>query len=209
MKGTEKSSYRVGITGGIGSGKSTVCKIFETLGIPVYDADYWAKWLIQHDPNVKTGIKQLLGEQAYAHDETYDRAYVASIVFNDPIKLGELNKLVHPVLEEHAKAWHLEKSREGALYTLKEAALLIESGSYKHLDYLILVTAPEELRIARVVKRDSVSAEQVMARIKQQLPENEKKQFANTIINNDEKHSLVKQVWECHHEILGIMKSKD
>ncbi len=193
---------RAGITGGIGSGKTTVCRMFETLGIPVYDADSWAKWLIANDPLVKKSIIEIFGPGAYLPDGSYNRAFVAGIVFQNPEKLAALNAAVHPAVELHSRAWHAEKAREGVPYTLKEAALMVESGGYHFLDVLIVVTAPEPLRIRRVMARDSVSEETVRARMNNQMPEAEKVRLADFLIVNDEQQSLVRQVWHVHRELV-------
>lgn len=192
----------VGITGGIGVGKSTVCRIFEVLGIPVYDADYWAKSLITNDPVLKQQIIELFGGEAYLADGTYNRAYVASQVFSDKNKLTALNACVHPAVARHGAEWHQAQIERGCPYTLKEAALMIESGSYRQLDCLIVVTAPELLRIQRVMQRDGVDEKTVRARIASQMPEGEKIKFADFVIQNDEKHALVPQVWEIHQKIV-------
>ena len=193
---------RVGITGGIGSGKTTVCHIFESLGIPVYVADYWAKWLIMNDPEVKQAITGLFGPEAYLPDGAYNRALVSGIVFHDPEKLAALNAAVHPAVERHARAWHEAQAQQGVPYTLKEAALLVENRSYQLLDRLIVVTAPEDLRIRRVMQRDGISEAAVRARMKNQLPEAEKVQVADFVIVNDGAQSLVQQVWAVH-QVLG------
>lgn len=195
----EKQALRVGITGGIGSGKTTVCRIFESLGIPVYDADHWAKWLIEHDETVQAGIIALFGPHAY-NNGVYDRAYIAGIVFQDAAKLTALNALVHPAVEQHSRAWHAQHT--GYAYTLKEAALLIESGSNRYLDRLIVVTAPVDIRIQRVVQRDGLSEAQVIARMERQLPEPEKIAIADFVIVNDGQHALVPQVWQIHQALV-------
>lgn len=192
---------RVGITGGIGTGKTTVCQIFETLGIPVYYADVRAKWLTTHDPGLVDAIRQLLGSEAYLADGSYNRAYVAGIVFKDAAKLSQLNALVHPAVEHDSRQWHLSQQETGAPYTLHEAALLIESGHYLSLDTLILVTAPEELRIRRVVLRDKVSADQVRARMQHQIPDSEKVVYAGYKIDNDGDQLLIPQVMNIHRQL--------
>ena len=197
----DQKCLRVGITGGIGSGKSTVARMFAALGVPVYDADYWARWLIQNDPSLRAGIVALLGPQAYDASGAYDRAYVAGIVFHDKEKLAGLNALVHPAVERHGRKWHEEQCHTGVPYTLKEAALMIESGSYRHLDALIVVTAPEPLRIQRVMQRDGVPAEAVQARIRNQMPEAEKAALADFVIVNDGAHLLAPQVWRGHRAL--------
>jgi dephospho-CoA kinase len=193
---------RIGITGGIGSGKTTVCHLFETLGVPVYDADYWAKWLIVNDQELKTAIIALLGTESYLADGSYNRPFVAQQVFSNPAKRLALNQIVHPAVETHSAAWNAQQIADGALYTLKEAALLIESGNHKKMDLTILVTAPEEMRIERVMRRDGLTEAQVMARIEAQMPEAEKMPMVDFIVFNDGHHSLIRQVWKIHQHIL-------
>ncbi|HLW50480.1 MAG TPA: dephospho-CoA kinase, partial [Sphingobacteriaceae bacterium] len=138
---------KVGITGGIGSGKTTICQTFKVLGVPVFDADQETKILMQTNPELIEGIKRLFGEQAYNEQGVLDRSYLANLVFKDESMLQKLNSLVHPVAIQAAVDW---AESQDATYTLKEAALLFESGSYKHNDVNILVTAPEEVQIHRV-----------------------------------------------------------
>ncbi len=195
---------RLGITGGIGSGKTTVCKIFETLHIPIYYADDRAKWLMVNSPALQTGIIQLFGEQAYFADGALNRAHIGSIAFKDPAKLQKLNALVHPAVFVDGENWQQEQLALGAPYTLKEAALIYETGSYKMLDKVIVVTAPQDLRIARVMKRDDLSEQEVKERIARQMPEAEKVAKADFVINNDGQHSLIKQVLAIHQEILEL-----
>lgn len=194
---------RVGITGGIGSGKTTVCRIFKALGVPVYDADAEARRLIEDDPALRRGITELLGEAAYLPDGRYNRAFVAGVVFHQPDKLAALNALVHPAVEAHSRAWHESLMAEGHAYTLKEAALLVESGAYRHLDKLIVVTAPEDLRVRRVMARDGLDEPAVRARMRNQMPESEKVAKADFVVVNDELHLLVPQVWEIHRLLAG------
>ncbi len=194
-------ALRVGITGGIGSGKTTVCRIFEALGVPVYDADYWAKWLIANDPEVRMALVALFGPEAYLPDGAYNRAFVAGIVFNNAEKLAALNAAVHPAVEQHSRAWHDRQALVGHPYTLREAALLVESGGYLLLDALIVVTAPEEIRVQRVMARDGIEAAAVRARIRNQMPEAEKIALANYLIVNDGQHLLIPQVWAVHRKL--------
>lgn len=198
------SPFRVGITGGIGSGKSTVCRIFhEALGIPIFYADIWAKKLINYDPDLRKGIIDLFGAEAYTPDGAYNRPFVAKIAFSDPAKLAALNALVHPAVEAESLDWHQHQAELGCPYTLKEAALLVESGGYKHLDLMIVVTAPEALRIQRVMDRDRLTEEEVRARMRGQLPEEDKLKLADFILINDGLQMLLPQVWEIHQAILG------
>jgi dephospho-CoA kinase len=193
---------KVGITGGIGSGKSTVCRIFAVLGIPIYDADNRAKWLQTHDPLLKNQIIQHFGNNAYLADGSLNRSYLAGQVFNQPEKLTLLNSLVHPRVAEDSTHWLAQQQAAGKPYAIKEAALMIETGSYKQLDILVVVTAPEEVRIARVLQRDRQrSPEEVAAIISKQMPESKKITLADYIIFNDGKQLLIPQVIQLHHEL--------
>lgn len=192
---------KIGITGGIGSGKTTVCKIFASLGIPVYYADDRAKALIMEDTKLVREIKNLLGDEAYLDDGSYNRQYVASIVFNDAQKLKQLNQLVHPAVAKDTILWH--QAQSNVPYTLKEAALIIESGGYQALDYLITVWAPKEIRIQRVLNRDGATRNEVEARMDKQMPEFEKLKKAHFVVINDGDTSLVEQVVKLHRRFVG------
>lgn len=191
---------KVGITGGIGSGKTTVCKIFETLGIPVYYADDRAKQLMVDAPLLVASIKGIFGEAAYQADGALDRAFIAQAAFSDKEKLQRLNAAVHPAVLEDAVHWH--NAQNGVPYTLKEAALLIESGGNRLMDRLVVVTAPLALRLARVAARDGVPEAAVKARMDAQMPEEEKIKLADFIIQNDGQHPLVEQVLAIHRRLL-------
>jgi dephospho-CoA kinase len=189
---------KIGITGGIGSGKTTVCKIFETLGIPVYYADERAKSLMTNDLELIKNIKILFGATAYENG-ILNRSHIAQIAFSDPQKLGQLNALVHPAVLRDGEIW--QEAQGNVPYTLKEAALLFESGSYKQLDKIIVVTAPLEERIERVMQRDQVFREEVEVRIAKQMSEEEKIKRADFIIKNDNAHPLIPQVLAIHKEL--------
>jgi dephospho-CoA kinase len=195
----------VGITGGIGSGKSTVCKIFEVLGVPVYYADDRAKHLMHHNPSLVQALKNAFGEDIYI-DGQLDRPLLASRVFSDKEKLATLNSLVHPAVGQDAIDWQLANSH--APYTLREAALLFETGIYKALNKVIVVTAPLDVRIARVMVRDNVTEEQVKERIANQWSEEQKVELADFIITNDGKQQLIAQVLNIHHQLLEIAKGE-
>lgn len=199
----QQKCLRVGITGGIGSGKSLVCRMFGTFGVPVYYADIWAKYLLSTDEDLIKGIIGLFGTEAYDEEGAYNRPLVAKIAFENPDKLAALNALVHPAVERHSRIWHEDWAAAGEPYTLKEAALMIESGSHQFLDLLIVVAAPETLRLQRVMERDGLSEQQVRARMGGQLPEAEKLELADFVIMNDGEHALIPQVWRIHQEILG------
>jgi dephospho-CoA kinase len=190
---------KVGLTGGIGSGKTTVAKIFETLGIPVYYADQEAKRLMVEDASLVEAIKELFGEEAYDANGRLNRAFIAQRAFPEPELLKKLEALVHPAVLRDGERWHA--AQRDAPYTIKEAALLFESGSYRQLDKVITVFAPLELRIQRVMARDKSAREDVEARIARQMPEEEKLQLADFVVYNDGSLSLISQVWEIHNDI--------
>lgn len=190
---------RIGITGGIGSGKTTACQIFAALGIPVYYADDRAKWLMQNDPKLVAALKAAFGEKTYTSQGILDRAYLAELVFNNQEQLNILNSIVHPAVREDGIQW--DEQHQDTPYTLREAALLYESGIYQLLDQIITVTAPEALRIQRVMERDGLGAEQVKARIDKQWPEEKKVALADFVIHNDGQHSLIRQVYKIHQQL--------
>ena len=190
---------QIGITGGIGSGKTTVCNIFEYFSIPVYYADDRAKYLMTNDTDLVEAIKESFGEDAYFGDGSLNRAYLGNIVFSNPKKLKILNGLVHPAVHKDGAMWH--SLQRDVPYTLNEAALMVESGGYKRMDKLIVVTAPEDLRIERVMKRDKTTAEAVRARMNNQLSEEEKVLHADHVIYNDGSHSLIEQVFIIHRRL--------
>ncbi len=193
---------RVGITGGIGSGKTTVCHIFEVLGVPVYYADDRAKHLMQHNDSLVSALKEAFGEEIYK-EGILDRPLLASKVFNDKDRLAKLNSLVHPAVAHDALKW--QQANLHAPYTLKEAALLFEAGSYKALDKTIVVTAPLEIRVKRVMARDNATEEQVLARIANQWPEEEKVKLADFVITNDGMAALIPQVLHVHRQLLDLL----
>jgi len=189
---------KIGITSGIGAGKTTVSKIFELLGVPVYYADERAKQLMNEDESLKNSIIHHFGNEVYALG-TLNRKMLSDIVFNDANKLALLNSLVHPATIANAKKWMLQQKTH---YAIKEAALLFESGSNKQLDAVIGVSAPFELRLSRVMKRDNIPAEKVLERMNKQMPEDEKMKQCDYIIYNDELQLLIPQVIELHNDLL-------
>ncbi|MEM9885181.1 MAG: dephospho-CoA kinase [Bacteroidota bacterium] len=195
---------KIGITGGIGSGKTTVCKIFETLGIPVYYADDRAKQLMIEKPALIKQIKATFGEKSYDDQGQLNRTYLAQIVFSDPPKLKQLNQLVHPVVFEDTEQWH--QAQKNTAYTLKEAALLFESGSFRTLDAVIAVYAPQKERIKRVMQRDQVNEDQVLARMEKQMSDLQKIQLSDYVITNNQRVSLVQQVLTIHQNIIQQLK---
>jgi len=192
-----KTPLQVGITGGIGSGKSLVCKIFGVLGVPVYDADYRAKNLMTTDGILIDQIKKEFGSLSYDEQGGLNREHLSAVVFNQPAMLTKLNAFVHPRVEVDYSQWVTDHIKYK--YVLKEAALLFEAGSYRKLDQIILVTAPQEIRIGRVLTRDKHrTREDIEKIIKNQLPESEKEMKADFVIRNDESELIVPQVLKLH-----------
>jgi dephospho-CoA kinase len=191
---------KIGLTGGIGSGKTTVAAIFEVLNIPVYYADVASKRLMVENEELKSLIAKHFGEEAYINDDL-NRKSLSEQVFTDSKKLRLLNSLVHPVTIKDAADW---MEMQTAPYMLKEAALIFESGSNKYLDFVIGVDSPRELRIQRAVDRDKVSVKDVEDRMSRQMDEDEKMRLCDFVIVNDEKQMLIPQVVSLHEKFLKI-----
>lgn len=189
----------VALTGGIGSGKSVVARMFEDLGVPLYYADQRAKQLMTDSAELRQELKDLFGEQAFQGD-TLNRGYIASVVFGDPAKLQALNALVHPRVERDYKHWLAEQA---APYVVQEIPLLFENQKQSHYDVVITVTAPEEIRIKRVMRRDQVTREQVIQRMKSQLPEQQKTEGATFVIENLDLEQTRARVQEIHRQLLA------
>ncbi|WP_062060487.1 dephospho-CoA kinase [Aquimarina longa] len=187
----------VGLTGGIGSGKSTVAKMFKKLGIAVYISDDEAKLLMNKDELLKKRIIELLGEDSYVSDKL-NRSYIANIVFNDASKLLRLNAIVHPVVANHFNEW---KERQNGIYVIKEAAILFENEGYKHCDYTILVSAPTPVRIQRILKRDTTTKENIQSRMNNQWNDDKKIPLADFVIYNENIENTENQVYEIHKEL--------
>ncbi|WP_298738970.1 dephospho-CoA kinase [uncultured Chitinophaga sp.] len=194
---------KVGITGGIGSGKTTVCRIFELLGIPVYYADTMAKDIMNRDPDLKEQVKHHFGSDIYDSQDLLNRQRLGNIVFNDQDKLQLLNSLVHPATIRDAEAW---ASRQQAPYVLKEAALLFESEAFHYLDKIIGVSAPQPLRLQRAMHRDKASRNDILARMYKQMDETVKMRLCDYIIYNDEQQMVIPQVLRLHEELLVISR---
>lgn len=191
---------KIGLTGGIGSGKSTVAKVFEVLGIPVYYADERAKELMHTNELLQQQLIFHFGEATYTNGKL-NRKHLSSIVFADKEKLDLLNSLVHPVTIADADEWFRKKTSP---YVIKEAALLFESGATEGLDYVIGVTAPAAIRIKRVMDRDQVTAEEVKKRMANQIEESIKTRLCDFIINNNEQQMILPQVLQLHEELLHL-----
>jgi dephospho-CoA kinase len=189
---------RIGLTGGIGSGKSTVASVFATLGIPCYDSDRRAKELMLEKESLRSFLIQHFGPEVIQNHQLQS-SIISNVVFEHPEMLEKLNGAVHPEVGKDFDAWC---EKQTSPYVLKEAALLFESGSWKNLDAIVCVTAPETLRIERVMQRNGFSREQVKARIQNQMPEEEKVSRSQFVIENDGNHSLIEQVLAIHQTLL-------
>ncbi len=194
---------KIGITGGIGSGKTIITKIFELLGVCVYYADEASKRLYHTNEELMANLKKHFGDDVYTNEQL-NRSKLAAIVFNDPAKLELLNSLVHPLTIKDAEEW---MHKQNAPYILKEAALLFESNSAKGLDFVIGVSAPEELRIKRVMERDGIKKEEVLIRIERQMDEKTKMSLCDFVIKNDEKELVIPQVLALHKRFLKMSKN--
>ena len=195
---------KVGLTGGIGSGKSTVAKVFEVLGIPVYYADDAGKRLMNTNSLLREKIIAHFGAAAYTGD-VLDRKYLAGIVFNVPEKLALLNSIVHPVTIADAEQWMQQQTTP---YAVKEAAIIFESGAQEFLDYVIGVYAPTPLRIQRSMHRDTISREEVLARMNKQVDETIKMRLCDVVVTNDEQQLLIPQVMAVHQKLLLLAHKK-
>ena len=189
-------TLKVGITGGIGSGKTTVCKVIEALGYPVYYADVEARKIIETDSDVTLAISNLFGNDIYSSGKL-DRQRLASLVFNNKELLAKLNGIVHPAVARHFQVW---ANRSNATIIFKEAAILFESGLNKLLDKTILVVAPEQVRLQRVIDRDNISVDNVKSRMANQATQDELVKLADYLINNDGKELVLPQ-------LLGIIEN--
>jgi dephospho-CoA kinase len=190
----------VGITGGIGSGKTTVCKIFELLGIPVFYADMEAKKLYENKIIISKIVK-LFGEKILDSKRKVNKKKLAEIVFNNSTLLATLNAIIHPEVKRQFEAW--KKKRKGAKYVIKEAAIMIESGSHKYIDFLVSVTADKALRIKRITNRDKVTSKAVEKRMSEQISDAERSNYSDAIIVNNGERSLIEQALKIHQQILA------
>jgi len=196
---------KVGITGGIGSGKTIVCQVFHTLGIPVFYADDSARYLMNNDATLIHDIKAIFGDQIYVEDKL-NRQKLSGIVFRDPAKLQQLNAIVHPATVQYAKDW---MEHQQTPYAIKEAAIFFESGTYVDMDIMIGVSAPLELRIQRAVTRANTSRQDILDRISKQMDEDEKMKRCDYVIINDEVQPVIPQVLNLHQILLSKAVTTD
>lgn len=193
----------IGLTGGIGSGKSTVAKIFQHLGIPVFFADEESKRILDTDPILQNRLQNLLGKDLIKAG-VIDKVYMAQKIFSDESLLQEVNALLHPLVGIAFKHWALQQ--HNAPYVMREAAILFESNTYKDCDKIVVVTAAESLRLERVMRRSNLSAEAVKARMKKQWPQERKDAMADYLVDNSGEKSLIKQVIAIHENIISGTK---
>lgn len=192
---------KIGLTGGIGSGKSTVARVFKVLGAQVYRADIEAKRLMNTDENLKNKIIKLFGEEAY-HDGKLNSPFIASLVFNDSEKLNRLNAIVHPAVHYDFNHWADYLSSQ--VYIIEEAAILFETGFYKDFDYMVMVYAEDELRIKRVMERDKVERNKIIERMSNQMDQDRKKELSDFVIFNNENDLIIPQVLSLHHKFISL-----
>lgn len=188
----------VGLTGGIGSGKTTVAGFFRELGVPVFIADHEAKKLMENDEEIRASIIDIFGKEAY-NDSIPNRKYIASRVFGDKEKLEQLNAIIHPAVAKHFELW---KQEQHAPYVIYEAAILFEKGGYKKCDHNLLITAPLERRIERLQKRDSSTLEEIEARMNNQWSDDKKAELADFVIENKELSQTQRDVRQLHENLL-------
>jgi dephospho-CoA kinase len=189
---------KLGVTGGIGSGKTSVCRVFSILGIPVFSADTWAKQIMDNDEVIKTGVNSIAGKDLYASG-ILDRAGLAELIFNDKEILGRINSLIHPAVFDHFVRWSEEQTSP---YVIMEAAILFESGASKFVDKTLTVVTPVEERIARVTRRNRLSREQVMERMRNQMDDESRIKLSDYIIYNSENDMIIPVVLQIHDDIL-------
>ena len=191
--------YKVGVTGGIGCGKSIICHVFNTFGIPVYHADQRARYLMEHDQVMIRLLKKTFGNSIYS-EKKLSSQLLAEKVFSDAEALQQLNDIVHPAVAQDFMQWVLVQ--DGSDYVLHEAAILFESGAWKMMDLVVSVHAPEELRIQRIMKRSNLSRAEVLERIRKQMDQDEMNRRADVIIYNDDEHMVLPQIMDLHGKIL-------
>jgi dephospho-CoA kinase len=190
---------KIGLTGGIGSGKSLVAKIFACLGVPVFNADDASKFLLATNNDIQLKVIELLGNEAFENGKP-NKTFIANAVFSNAAKLAGLNAILHPAVISYGEAW---MSQQTAPYAIKEAAILFESNSHKNLDAIIGVNATEALRIQRAMQRDNATEDAIKSRIVKQMNEDEKMKLCTYVINNDEVEALIPQVLKLHKELMG------
>lgn len=201
LKMEDKSKpFRLGVTGGIGSGKTSVCRVFQILGIPVFSADPEARILMESDESIKNGLNKLAGTELFA-DGKLDSRRLADLIFSDTRKIEQVNRLVHPAVFEKFRKWSVQQDSP---YVIMEAAILFESGAAQMMERIVTVTAPVEQRIERVMRRNDLSRVQVLDRIDRQMSDEEKIRLSHYVISNSENDMIIPAVLRIHEDILKI-----
>jgi len=195
---------KIAVTGGIGSGKSVVCKIFGILNIPVFNADFEAKKLLNNDPIVRSRLRENFGNEIFSPDSKIDKQKLSSIIFNNNEKLTIVNSILHPLVMRDYEYWVEEHSN--CHYNIMEAAIIIEGGFYAFMDYVVLVISPMEIKINRIVNRDKCDKEVALKKMENQLDDESKIKRAHFLIYNDEKQFLIPQVLKIHENLLELTK---
>ena len=190
---------KVGLTGNIGSGKTTISKFFKILNIPVFNSDLVSKQILIENQDIKFKIEDIFGSNSY-DGKKLNTSYIAQIVFNDKETLKQLNQLIHPLVQQSFEHW--SERNKNYPYLIKEAAILFESNSYKKLDKIICVTAPDELRIGRIIKRNGLSRTQVLQRMNNQMNQFKKAKLSDYVIKNDHQCLITTQVLDIHDDLL-------
>ena len=198
-----KPGFKLGVTGGIGSGKTSVCKVFDILNIPVFSADNEAAEIMEHDMGIIRNINLIAGKDLYSGG-SLDKAELARLIFNDKTLLEKVNSLVHPVVIDHFIKWVLDQTSP---YVIMEAAILFESGASKFVDRIATVVAPVEERVKRVIQRNKLSRDQVMERIRNQMDDETKIRLSHYIIHNSENDMIIPAILEIHEDILKSINS--
>jgi dephospho-CoA kinase len=204
MTKDKKPGFRLGVTGGIGSGKTSVCRVFNVLGIPVFSADHEAQEIMENDNEIIRSINSIMGKDLYDRGNL-DRKELAAIIFNNNTLLKKINSLVHPAVFNHFIKWELEQT---APYVIMEAAILFESGASEFVDKVVTVVAPVEQRVERVIKRNKLSREQVTDRMRNQMDDESRIKLSDYIIHNSEDEMIIPAILKIHDNILKLINTQ-
>jgi len=199
-----KPWIKLGVTGGIGSGKTSVCRVFDALGVPVFSADREAREIMENDIAIISGINSIAGKDLYTNG-SLNRMELAAIIFNDNVLLKKVNSLVHPVVFDHFGRWVLEQT---APYVIMEAAILFESGASKIVDKVATVVAPVEQKVERIIRRNELSREQVLERMRNQMDDEARIKLSDYVIHNSENDMIIPAILNIHNDILTIIKTQ-
>jgi len=190
---------KIGLTGGIGSGKTTVAKMFESLGVPIYYSDFWAKKLTNSNTEIISKLKKEFGNEIYSENNTLNKILLSKIIFNSKPKLEIVNNIIHPIVKNHFDEWVKTQEKLNKKYIIKETAILFESGAYKQVNKTITVSTELDLRIKRLQKRDNITEGEILKKVASQMPEEEKIKLSNYIIYNNKNDMLLPQVLKFHN----------